>query len=225
MICSSCVRSAWTVLEARLEQGDEGVFRADQPLEHRRDARDDRVEIEALAPKHLLAAEGEEPLGELRCALGGVLDELDVAPPGSIGAHAVQDGRGASENDGEQVVEVMGDPARQAPDRLDPLRLLQARLGVPEGRLGALAILDVTRDGDDAGRTPGVVAEKGRGGLDPDRRAVAVSDSISTVRNRRGSPCPEASIASSSRSASAIAAAETGVIRSRMLWRSDSSGV
>ena len=139
------------------------------------DARDDRVEVEALGLEHLLAAEGEELLSELRRTLAGRVDELDIAPDGGVDVASMQHGGGAPEDDGEQVVEVVRDTAGEPPDRLDPLGLMEPRLGLPEGGLRPLAIGDVARDGDDAGGTPGVVPEKRGRGLDPDRRAIAVA--------------------------------------------------
>jgi hypothetical protein len=74
---------------------------------------------------------------EPRGALGGVLDLLDVRVDRRparvlVGAREVADlladERGVVEDDGEQVVEVVGDAAGELAEALQPLRLVQLAL-------------------------------------------------------------------------------------------------
>ena len=58
---------------------------ADQRPQHLRDVRHHAVEIQHPRLEHLLAAEGEELLGERRRAVRRLLDQLDIAPPRVVG--------------------------------------------------------------------------------------------------------------------------------------------
>ena len=75
-----------------------------------------------------------------------------AGPPGGTRARAVSGGRSASarcevaDDGGEDVVEVVGDAARQRADRLELLRLAQLGLEIGALRLGALALGNVPHE-------------------------------------------------------------------------------
>jgi hypothetical protein len=73
----------------------------------------------------LLAAERQQLPGELGGALGGGRDQLDVAAEPVADARLVAQDARAADDDGEQVVEVVGDAAGQAPDRVQALAVPQ----------------------------------------------------------------------------------------------------
>ncbi len=126
-------------LYARTAQGRDHI-------DQRRDAVPD---IDDLGGQRLAAREGEQLRGQLGGAVGGVGDGVDLALTtlgGELGA-AEQVDRAA--NDGEQVVEVMRDTARQLADRLQLLRLAQLFLGGAQRGLGRLLLGDVATDGKD----------------------------------------------------------------------------
>ena len=119
--------------------------RAAQHVEH---ARDQPVDVEPCRLERLAAGEGEQPLRELRRALGalhGGVDRLSSAwraarrrspvlarsakPP----PHRVE----IADDDGEQIVEVVRDAAGELAHGLHLLRLAQRRLGLlAQPRLG-----------------------------------------------------------------------------------------
>ena len=101
---------------------------ADQPGQHSRDVADQIVEIEALGLEHLLAAEGEQLAGQLRGSVGGLADVAEaladrrvVAEPEPLELEHAQ--IAGAEDDREDVVEVVGDAAREGADGLQLLGL------------------------------------------------------------------------------------------------------
>ena len=72
------------------EGGQLDVF-ADQSPQHLLGIRHHRVKVEDLGLHDLLAAEGQELLSERGGAVGGLLDFLDVAAQGVVGAQAAQE--------------------------------------------------------------------------------------------------------------------------------------
>ena len=83
-----------------------------------------RVQVEDLRLQHLLAAEGEQLRRQPARALAGLPDLLEIGrhAPTSL-AHLLERELAVAEDDGEQVVEIVGDAAGELADRLHFLRL------------------------------------------------------------------------------------------------------
>jgi hypothetical protein len=140
---------------------------ADQALQQIGRPRDQLVERHDLRLKHLLPAEREELTRQRGGPVGGLLDEQKVAAQG-IGVLQSADRKlAAGPDDGEQVVEVMGDAARELADALHALSMAQLLFEL-------LACRDVL---DDADRVTGFargVARLRRRDMDPYDGAVLV---------------------------------------------------
>ena len=90
---------------------------------------DQRIDVDLARLQRLLAGEGEQMLGQLRAALGGIVDQLgDGGELGPVGDRVGQDADRAGD-DGQDVVEVVGDAAGQLADRVHLLRLAELGLG------------------------------------------------------------------------------------------------
>ena len=76
------------------------------------------VEVEPLRLQDLAAAEGEELAGQLGRPLAGALDLLDLAPFGIVRVEAGEEQLAVAGDDGDQVVEVVGDAAGELAHRL-----------------------------------------------------------------------------------------------------------
>ena len=94
------------------------------------DPRDDLVEVQRPRLHDVAAGEGQQLTGELGRAFGGELDLPDVIADRlpvdrqAILGYLLVDERRVVRDDGEQVVEVVGDPAGELAQALQPLRLL-----------------------------------------------------------------------------------------------------
>ncbi|MFK4673424.1 hypothetical protein ABIF37_005827 [Bradyrhizobium diazoefficiens] len=98
-----------------------------------------RIDVDLARLERLLAGEGEQVLGQLRAALGGVVDQLgDGGELGTIGDRIRQNTDRAGD-DGQHVVEVVGDAAGQLADRIHLLDL-------PELGFGGLLLGEVAAD-------------------------------------------------------------------------------
>jgi len=103
------------------------------------------VEVEDLQLEHLLAAEGEQLAGQGFGAGAGLDDQLQAAAGLGIGGGGEQQAAVAVD-DGEQVVEVVGDAAGEQADAFHLLRLAVLLLQplvfgeVEEGALDALGL-------------------------------------------------------------------------------------
>jgi hypothetical protein len=82
----------------------------------------DVVEVDDPRAQHLLAAEGQELTREPRGALPGRLDLLDVGADRVVGREIPDQHRAIAEDDGEQVVEVVGDAPGELAERVHLLR-------------------------------------------------------------------------------------------------------
>src|SRR5690606_4733350 len=96
----------------------EGDVLTDQPSEHPLDPGDDLVQVEDAGLQDLLSAEGEELPRQACGAVRGVADLLDVSSQRIVRAEGVEYELGPALNRRQQVVEVVGDPAGEPPDRL-----------------------------------------------------------------------------------------------------------
>ena len=137
----------------------------------------DRLRVEGLAAREGEQAVGERggPLGRAHGGLGVALDVLGAAL-GDAGLHEVE----GADDAGEQVVEVVGDAARELAHRLHLLRLAQLILQ-------ELALRDVTADPIDDVRL------RGQGPVDPSIRPVPgpqaqveIGDTPSGPKGREG---------------------------------------
>nr|GEU28338.1 hypothetical protein [Tanacetum cinerariifolium] len=118
---------------------------ADGAPQHRLEAVDGAVDVDPLRLDGLLARKRQQLLGEAGAALGGALHAVD----GPVLHLAVVDHAQQVEAIGdhvEQVVEIMGDAARELADRFELLRLEQRFLGLRQRVLGQPALGDVARD-------------------------------------------------------------------------------
>ena len=116
----------------------------DHALEHRDQLRHEGPQLDHPRLHDLLAAEGQELARERHRALRRLLDQLDVAVHRLAGLEPAQQHVRPAGDHGEQVVEVVGDPAREPADRLHLLGLLELHLqararGVGPPLLGEVA--------------------------------------------------------------------------------------
>ena len=109
---------------------------AEERPQHARGVRDEGVEVDDLRLQHLLAAEGEELAHEARGPLGGAHDVLHLAQARVVRVEAPAQQLAVAHDHREQVVEVVGDAAREPADRLHLLRLAQLLLEPPPFLLG-----------------------------------------------------------------------------------------
>ncbi len=97
------------------------------------------IDVDLARLQRLLAGKGEQMLGQLRAALGGIVDQLgDRGELRPVGDRVAENADGAGD-DGQDVVEVVGDAAGQLADRVHFLRL-------PELGLGGLLLGQVAAD-------------------------------------------------------------------------------
>ena len=123
--------------------------------------------------RSLDAGKGENLPDKVGGALAGFEDGSD------IGVRRVPVGRelktrelGVAEDGGEDVVEVVRDPARERAQRLEPLGLAELGLLLRAARLGPLPLGEIAEEGAGAAPAAGVRVERGRH-LDGKERAIA----------------------------------------------------
>ena len=129
-----------------------GDVLAHQSLQHSAHGADDFVEFERLGLHDLLSAEGQQLAGQVRGALCGGAHLFETF--GALGAQLLgfQEHGRVTQDDAEDVVEVMGHPGRQLADRRQSLllhdRLLaQAQFVVSRLQVGVQSRM-VRRQGD-----------------------------------------------------------------------------
>ena len=110
---------------AGIESGVELDVFAKEPPQHLLDVHDDVADVEEAGLEELAAAEREELPGQGRCPRRRLTDDVDVTAPRVTRAHGREEELRAAGDNREEVVEVVGDSARQLPDRLDLLCLDQ----------------------------------------------------------------------------------------------------
>ena len=97
------------------EGGGEGRGQGDvfsqQPCEHLLGAGHDRIDVEDARLEDLLATEREQLPGQRTRPHGGLADLLDVLPVRRVRGPVFEQQIAVAENHGEQVVEVVRDPA------------------------------------------------------------------------------------------------------------------
>jgi hypothetical protein len=118
----------------------QGDLRSQELAQARGDATDERVDLDEGRLQELPPPERRELLREPDAALGRALDELHVAPHGIVHREPRQQELAPSRDHGQEIVEVVGDLARQARHGVQPMT--QADLG-----LGALHDARLPRHG------------------------------------------------------------------------------
>jgi hypothetical protein len=137
---------------------------ADEAPQHGLDAGRDIVHGQNLRLEHLAAAEGQKLLSQAGGPLGGVADAGHVL--GQVGPGRLVEGEVREADDrGQDVVEVVGDAAGEAADRLELAGLEQ--LG-----LQAVQLARVLHQRDCAQDPAALVRDRGEVGPDVDRAAV-----------------------------------------------------
>ena len=96
------------------------------------------VEVDHFRLERLAAGEGEQLAGQGGGSAGGLDDRVGEADPLGLGDAGPAQYVGRALDDGQQVVEIVGDAAGQLAERLHLLRLAQLLLG-----MGALLDLDL----------------------------------------------------------------------------------
>ena len=92
---------------------------AERPPEQVDDLADEHGEIERLRAAGLAAAEEQELTGEVRGLVRRASDRGDVVGDLAVGPQALRDERRVVRDDAEQVVEVVGDAAREPAEALE----------------------------------------------------------------------------------------------------------
>ncbi len=151
-------------------QRDELDVLADHAPEHRLDSLDDGVEVQHLRLEQLVAAEREQLARERGRPLRRLLDLLRAGAQRVVLAQLLEHQVAVAADGGEDVVEVVRDPAREAAHGLQLLRLAELILEVA-------ALGDVPPDHENPGRRSGVVADGGGAALDQAPASALVADS------------------------------------------------
>ena len=125
----------------------------DDPLDELHHVGERLVEVDEAAVELLPAPEGEQLPGEHGGATTGEPDVLDARPQLALGRQLAGDHVARAHDDGEQVVEVVRDAARERPDRLHLLRLTELLLADGEGLLGGELRGDVAVDAEHGAAT------------------------------------------------------------------------
>ena len=94
-------------------------------------AADEIVELHHAWLQHLLPAERQQLARERRCALASRADRLDVVRCDPVGTRVREQQVAGTDDDGEQIVEVVSNAAGQLADRFHLLRLLELTLDAP----------------------------------------------------------------------------------------------
>jgi hypothetical protein len=141
--------------EPRVEVGHELDLRAEQPAEHPLELGDHLVDVDDLRLEHLAAAEGEQLSGQPGGTLSRALHlEHVLAHRGAV-VELRERELAVAHDRRQQVVEVVGDAAREPPDRLHLLRLAQLLFEpAPLGHVGAEGDAPASLALDEKGAVP-----------------------------------------------------------------------
>ena len=85
------------------------------------------VDVDIARLQRLLAGEGQQPLGQRCAALGGFIDHLGDRRRLRLVGNGFREHLDGASDDGQNVIEVMGDPSGQLPHRLHLLGLPNLR--------------------------------------------------------------------------------------------------
>ena len=146
--CSSWPRSARTRasggrgLDAQLD------VLADDAPEHRRDPVHHLAEIEHGRLEHLLAAEREQLVRQVRRAVRRLDDLVQIVRRSAVLIGAHQRELRVAGDDGDEIVEVVRDAAGERADGLELLRLAELRLALAQRLLDARALADLVGEHD-----------------------------------------------------------------------------
>jgi hypothetical protein len=116
--------------EGGVEHRDEIDIFPDQSPEHLGQVGDHRIQIQHGRLEHLLPAEGEELVRQVGRPLGGPRDVLDGRAHRMLRVEASENDVRPPHDDHEQVIEVVGHPAREMSDRFHLARLGELILGL-----------------------------------------------------------------------------------------------
>ena len=137
-------------------RAERDVF-AQEAAQHLLQVADQRVDLEHGRLQDLLAAERQQLAGQPGGAIGGLVDLIGVLTTGIGGAEVLEQEIRVAGDGREDVVEVVGNAARQAADRFHLLGLAQLLLELD-------ALRDVAPDAQDADE-PALVELRSRGKL------------------------------------------------------------
>ena len=101
-----------------LESRHELDILADEPPQHSCHVGDDLVQVEHARPKHLLTTESKKLACEVRGTLSRLLNFHDILPDPVFRFQSQKGRLAVSDDQGQEVVEVVGDATREPPDRL-----------------------------------------------------------------------------------------------------------
>ena len=138
---------------------------ADDALQQRIDTRQHLVEVERLRLQDLAPAEREQLARQALRALSRGADLPDVDRRRVVGPEVLQHQLAVAEDGRQQVVEIVGDAAGEAPDRFHLLRLQQLLLGAPH-------VGDVLGQSDHPVELAAGVVDRERAGAHPAGGAV-----------------------------------------------------
>ena len=122
----------------RGQQRDAAGQRATDQLGH---AQHQLIDVDGTRIHRLLPREGEQALDQFGAATGGLERRIDVLLDQCAVRQAIAQSRQIAHDDGQHVVEVVGQTAGELPDRLELLRLRQREMGAP--LLGDIHRMDV----------------------------------------------------------------------------------
>ncbi len=163
---------------------------ADDASEQRGDTLDRRVQVDDLGLQHLTTAERQQLPGEVSGAPPS-LPDLAQKLSGRGVSDQLEGELGATVDDGQEVVEVMGDAPGQLAHGLKLLGLSELRLQALHLQLGALSLRDVSHQADVP--APGLL-ERDRADLDGKGRPVlAAMDGLEGDSLSLKQPLPETS--------------------------------
>ena len=116
MTCSICPAVGLHPAQIRLLTRGQLEMLADQAPQHFLHVGDDVVQVENLRSHDLAPAKGQQLARQRGCLVAGLQDFPHILL--FFGTKAILKNLAVAENDGEQVVEVMGNAPCQLPDRL-----------------------------------------------------------------------------------------------------------
>ena len=124
------------------------------------------------------ATERENPVHQCAAALACDHDALDVASQAAARRRVAQRHLAVAEDGAKQVVEVMGDAARERTHRLEALRLAELPLHPAKLVLSVMAIGHIEHESHNARRIALLIGEHASLGLQPVDRAIGMNDAV-----------------------------------------------